>query len=80
MSNIDNELAFGSYVSIPIRTEKTAEQKWIELRNILTTRQLRLEEVWRMAKISGDEDMAVRAEGRHCEVENVLSDMDELDT
>jgi hypothetical protein len=33
-----------------------------------------------MAKISGDEDMAVRAEGRHCEVENVLSDMDKLDT
>lgn len=27
MSNIDNELAFGEYVSIPIRTEKTAEQK-----------------------------------------------------
>lgn len=33
--NIDNELAFGEYVSIPIRTEKTAEQKWIELREYL---------------------------------------------
>ena len=31
MSNIDNELAFGEYVSLPIRTENTAEQKWIEL-------------------------------------------------
>ena len=32
MSNIDNELAFGEYVSLPIRTEKTAEEKWNELR------------------------------------------------
>ena len=31
MSNIDDKLAFGEYVSLPIRTEKTAEEKWIEL-------------------------------------------------
>ncbi len=28
---IDDRLAFGEYVSLPIRTEKTAEQKWNEL-------------------------------------------------
>lgn len=38
MNNIDNELAFGEYVSIPIRTKKTAEQKWIELRDWLKSR------------------------------------------
>lgn len=80
MSNIDNELAFGSYVSLPIRTEKTAEEKWVELRKILTTRQINLQEAWRMARISGDTDMAVRVAVRHNEVKNVLSDMDELDT
>ena len=30
---IDDRLAFGEYVSLPIRTEKTAEEKWNELQN-----------------------------------------------
>ena len=32
---IDDRLAFGEHVSLPIRTEKAAEEKWIELKRHL---------------------------------------------
>ena len=40
---IDDRLAFGEYVSLPIRTEKTAEQKWNELREGIEQRILSIE-------------------------------------
>lgn len=80
MSNIDNELAFGEYVSLPIRTEKTAEEKWNELRDILITRLAFLREVYVNANRAGDWETAAKASDLYNEVWVVMHDMDELDT
>ncbi len=77
---IDDRLAFGEHVSIPIRTEKTAEQKWIELRDILATRLAFLREAYVNANRVGDWETAAKASDLYNEVWVVMHDMDELDT
>ena len=79
MSNIENELAFGSYVSIPIRTEKTAEQKWIELRKYLVERRATLANDMEDAINEGRPTTALRYSVRRIETLKALDEMDRLD-
>lgn len=76
---IDDRLAFGEYVSIPIRTEKTAEQKWIELRKILIERYAELMEGYFKALELGDDDVANELLSERHGVVFALSEMDRLD-
>ena len=80
MSNIDNELAFGSYVSIPIRTEKTAEQKWNSLKDYLTIHRDYLAEATEIAHAVNDMQGKWINYTLMKEVEGLLCMMDELDT
>lgn len=79
MINIDNELAFGEYVSLPIRTEKTAEQKWNELRKVLTERHTEFTSRYFKALSLGDDDVADELLNRRNGVVFALSEMDRLD-
>ena len=79
MSNIDNELAFGEYVSLPIRTEKTAEQKWDLLRKELEVRRNDLTEMSFRAEVVGDAEWLALILRKRQEVVAVLNRMEYLD-
>ena len=51
MSNIDDRLAFGEYVSLPIRTEKTAEEKWEIARAHIKKEIEQLDHMYQMAPL-----------------------------
>ena len=76
---IDDRLAFGEYVSLPIRTEKTAEQKWIELRKELGIRQNDLTEMASRAEVVGDDEWLSIILHKRQEVVAVLNCMEYLD-
>ena len=77
---IDDRLAFGEYVSLPIRTEKTAEEKWIELRKWLNAERVYLKESHCEAKASGNIGLSEMLSARYVEIALVLINMEELDT
>ena len=82
MSNIDDKLAFGEYVSLPIRTEKTAEQKWNELGKYVKGQLAKTYEIY---KKHSDAQMVTDAEAywlqERCDMlYDILLKMEELDT
>lgn len=81
MSNIDDELAFGEYVSLPIRTEKTAEEKWNELGKYVKGQ---LDKTCEIYKNHSDaqmvDDEAYWLQEIHNTLYDILLKMNELDT
>ena len=78
---IDDRLAFGEYVSLPIRTEKTAEQKWIELGKYVKGQ---LDKTYEIYKNHSDaqmvDDEAYWLQEMCDMLYDILLKMDELDT
>ena len=83
MSNIDNELAFGEYVSLPIRTEKTAEEtaeeKWIELGKRLNEAALKARHERNLAIATPDSRALEKALYTMSGLQTAIHIMDELD-
>ena len=77
---IDDRLAFGEYVSLPIRTEKTAEEKWNELQNYIEERHTKLMHCIETAWEHNETVTALRYCSRRMELQYVAEKMDELDT
>ena len=81
MSNIDDKLAFGEHVLLPIRMEKTADQKWIELGKYVKGQ---LDKTWEIYKNHSDaqmvDDEAYWLQEMCDTLYDILLKMDELDT
>lgn len=81
MSNIDDKLAFGEYVSLPIRTEKTAEEKWDELRKYINGKLDSADKSYRDYSNCQMVDEEAYWLQEICDILfNILLKMDELDT
>ncbi len=77
---IDDRLAFGEYVSLPIRTEKTAEEKWIELQKWLVKCDMDLKKKMNSALDVGMELTARTLDARRMQTAEVLIKMRDLST
>ena len=78
---IDDRLAFGEYVSLPIRTEKTAEEKWIVLRKYIKGKLDSADKSYRnYSNCQMGDDEAYWLQEMCDTLYDILLKMDELDT